>query len=141
MGQCGCGDTRIDYVLPKSADGFVYAMQMQPGCPECGYGPGVIIYRMDAQSAADWGADEAPALPMYSYSDDGEGDGHAFFEVLSINRLAKALAVDDPEDFEVNPEVVCEVAGETIQSEFTAHAKAMERAAARAGLRARSEGE
>jgi len=90
MGQCGCCDFDPLYALP-GPDGTFYAIQVDPGCPDCHeHRVGVVVHRLSGDAVADWEVQHARRLEFH------ETDGSDFRErvllVLDPAHLAALLA-------------------------------------------------
>lgn len=89
MGQCGCGETRIDraYRLP---DGTVIAYDVYRGCLDCHSGPAVMFYVFpDGKSPWLDGVKPEEYVPTV---DGGEsGISVSFFEVRDLIGAAREI--------------------------------------------------
>lgn len=101
MGQCGCGDSRIDhaYELPS---GNVVAYDVYHGCSSCHAGPAVSVSVFDNRNAI-WldGVKIEKLTPTEDGGNDGRGIGIAFFEVSDLIAAAKEIggtSLEEDED-------------------------------------------
>jgi len=93
VGECGCGNTRVDFVLPGPGN-VVYGVQLYPSCTNCDTPAGVQIYRWDAArdpSAPSWYEDAAPA-PWNPYDKDLGDGADICVPVVTPEALLKSLA-------------------------------------------------
>jgi hypothetical protein len=77
MGECGCGDNEglVQFAGP---DGYVYVLDILPGCPDCRTGPAVQIIRL-SQTEAELYSHYTDRLPRIFAM-----KGHIDWEVFTV---------------------------------------------------------
>jgi hypothetical protein len=88
MGQCGCGDTQIDFTLPCPDKGYIYGFQIYQGCDYCNAPIGIIIYKLEEEDCfLHNGNLERKIFPYVK----GELEGQTFISIIDTDKLKKHL--------------------------------------------------
>ena len=66
MGQCGCGNYGGEFRLPGPGKD-IYVIEFYGGCKDCDTPAGIVLYRMNEQEQAQWGALDLPELDMKNW--------------------------------------------------------------------------
>ena len=99
MGECGCGATDIEFLLP-GPEGVNYGIEVYQGCHYCGTGAAVVVYRQVDKGGVLEDFMEAGVEPTFSIYGGGQlgGDGEFFIPILGPEELVESLKenMDEP---------------------------------------------
>ena len=94
MGACGCSDG-IGVAKFPGPNGSVYTIDFHDGCRYCDTPAGIDIRRFSAADAREWGVNELPDAPMFSYRagkrDPGDDSAMMGCPVVHPRLLVRAL--------------------------------------------------